>query len=484
MPRTLSSQVGILFAGSIVAFAALFFVPLVNVRSLTVEDYGYYRQFWLLFETLSSLLILGFPRSLLYYFPRVEDRKTKSVYVTQTIAYLFAVALVACLVYFLIASFLGHGFGGLVKRFYWRLSLFTLLMMVSQYLDSLFVAEKQVVRQSVYHAAVSFFQAAVVISISWYTRDLETLIWALTMFALAKFLFALTYTEVVYRPKLTSVSISSIKEQFSYAIPLGMAAIMLVLVTQTDKFVINRFLGREAFAVYVIGAFQIPFVAIIRQSINSVTFPLMSKYQKENRHDEILSLWRRSTLKTTALFFPIFVFLEVSAQPFITILFTETYAAAAPVFAIYLLLFLRSSIDFGGVISAYRQNQFLFRVNAVAFVANLVLSVVLFKAFGRLGVPVATTITMYGILVVVVFKTGLLLHQPVIRLLPWAGLLKRFIAAAVPGVLLYVVYRQIAVDSFVVLAAAAGAYFAVYFLITFLTKLITPSDLKSIVGRR
>ena len=74
------------------AFAVAFFVPMVNVRSLSVEEYGYYRQFWLLFSTLVPILILGFPRSLLYYFPRSETRAEKSVYVTQTVAFLLSEA--------------------------------------------------------------------------------------------------------------------------------------------------------------------------------------------------------------------------------------------------------------------------------------------------------------------------------------------------------------------------------------------------------
>ena len=60
----------------IVAYLVMFCVPLVNVRALSVYDYGIYRQFWLIFETIAAVLVMAFPNSLLYYFPLSvkEDR--------------------------------------------------------------------------------------------------------------------------------------------------------------------------------------------------------------------------------------------------------------------------------------------------------------------------------------------------------------------------------------------------------------------------
>jgi len=53
LSRSLSHQVGILIAGRMLTYVIMVFVPIVNVRALSVDHYGYYRQFHLLFETLT-----------------------------------------------------------------------------------------------------------------------------------------------------------------------------------------------------------------------------------------------------------------------------------------------------------------------------------------------------------------------------------------------------------------------------------------------
>jgi O-antigen/teichoic acid export membrane protein len=483
LARTLSYQVGILTLGRFAAYLAMFFVPLVNVRTLSVHDYGIYRQYWLLFETISPLLIMSFDQSLFYYLPRARDHREKSVYVTQTVLFLIVMGTVSWGVYGVLHAVLGEGLGGVVKQYFWHLCLFTLFMMTAHYMESLFVAEKQVERQASYQVVTSTAQAVTVILISYFTRDVSLLVWGLTLFAAVKFVFALTYAVGVYRPSLRKVSIHSIQEQLSYALPLGMAAIVLLLLTQTDKFIITKALGREEFAIYSIGAFQIPFVGIIRTSITSITFPLMAKLQSEGKRGDILELWQRSTLKTATLFFPIFVLLEVVARPFITILFRETYAAAVPVFMIYLLLFLRTTVETGGVIMVFKKNAFLLKVNVISFVANIILSVLMYLQFGRLGVPAATVIVVYLRNGLNMMKAGQLLEVPFSRLMPWMSLGKRLGVALAVGLLVYILEKNIAVDNVIELGLTGLAYFVVYFAVSLRLRFISLAEIRAIFGR-
>ncbi len=483
MSRSLSQQVGILTVGRVLAYAVMFFVPLVNTRMLTVEHYGYYRQFWLIFETLSPILILGFPRSLMYYFPRAESDEQKSIYATQTIVFLVAMSLVAWLVYSLMATYLGEGMGALVRAFYWRLVAFTMFMMVSQYMEQLWVAERRVVGQSVYHAVTSILQASIVMAIALFTRDVSAMIWGLAIFAGFKFLFALGYTAKRYTLALNKISLASMKEQLSFAAPLGAASIALVLLSQTDKFIISRFLGREEFAIYTIGAFQVPFVNIIRGSITNVTFPMMAKYQKQGDFAAILALYKRALLKTSVLFFPIFSFLVVSADPFIRSLFEEEYLRAIPVFAVYMFLFLRSSVETGQVLQVFKRNDFVLKVFAAGFAANLVLSIGLFQWIGRLGVPIGTVITMYLVNIINLMKASSLLQVGFFDMLPLGALGRRLFVALIPAGGLWVAYHYYSVDNPLELVVACGLYSLVYFAICQVNGFLTIADLRSLVGR-
>jgi O-antigen/teichoic acid export membrane protein len=484
LSRSLSHEVGILTLGRIAAYAVMFFVPLVNVRALSVEEYGYYRQFFLIFETLSPILIFGYPRSLLYHLPRADSREEKSAYITQTVVFLSAASLISMGIYAVMAAHMGEGLGAAARSFYWRLSAFTLFMVVSDYMEVLFIAQRQAVAQSIYHAVTSSLQAVVVIVASYHSRDVSTVIWALAFFSLARFVFAIVYTHSRHRLSFRHVSLRSIRDQASFALPVGLTGIALLLVSQTDKFIINRYMGREAFAIYTVGAFQVPFANIVRTSIGNITLPLMAQFQKSRDYGAMASLWQRSLMKTVVVFFPAFVFLEVTARPFITIMFTEQYADATPVFMLYMLLFLRSSVDAGAIIQAFNRTMFLFFGFVVALVVNVALGILLFKSIGRLGVPIATTITMTAMTIVNVWYSGKLIGVPFSSLLPMDELGKRFLAAAVPGVILWFVYQKHPVTTIYELAAAGLVYTVLYGAICFSTRIVTVDDLKSLMGRR
>lgn len=461
----------------------MFFIPVVNTRALVVDDVGIYRQFWLLFDTVSVFLIMGFPNSLLYYFPRSDTREEKSTYLTQTLVYLIMAGMLSWGVYGVLDLVLGEGLGELVGTYFWPLCLFTLFMIFSKFLERVFVADRQAERQSAY-AAVSFsVQALTVILISGLTHNVTYIIRGLVAFSFLRFLFAAGYAWRAYHPSLGTVSWASFREQASYAMPLGLASVVLMLFAKTDKYVIIHYMGREAFAVYSIGALQIPFIDIIRNSIYNVAFPMMARYQKDGNPGEILSLWHRATLKTAVLFFPLFVFLEVSMKPFITVLFTQRYVDATPVAMVYMLIFLRSTVETGSVLMTFKRTAFMFKINAIGFLCHIGFSILMYKTFGRIGVPFATVIIVYLQNAAALVMGARLLNVSLYRVMPWGKLIVRFLVAVVPGALLAWGYRYYPVEGFVGLAVAGLLYAAVYFAVCFRVGFITPREVRSILGR-
>lgn len=465
------------------AYAVMFMVPLVNVRTLDVEEYGYYRQFWLLIETLSPLLILGFPRSLQYFMSHSETREERSAYLTQSVLLPACAAVIGILVYAVMAQTLAQGLGATARAFFWRLSLITFCLVSTEFMEILFVSERRPVAQSVYHFTAAGTQAACVMLASFITHDVNSIIWTVACFALVRFLFGIGYVHTRYGLSLAFVSSRTIKSQLAFAVPLGLAQVALTFVAQTDKFVISRYLGREAFAVYAAGAFQIPFATIVLASIANVTFPRMVEYQRIANYGAMVTLWRNAVLKTVVLFFPTFVFLEIMARPFITILFTEKYAAAAPVFMIYLMLFLHSSADSGAIIQAHKRNGFLLKGLLIGFVVNLLLSLTLFRTLGRIGVPLATLTTMTTYHAINLWYSAKLCGVSFLDLVPVRGLVARFGVAVVPGVMIWLLVRGRPITNFVELMVAGAIYGVVYLAICAYTKIFTLADLRAMLGR-
>jgi O-antigen/teichoic acid export membrane protein len=66
--------------------------------------------------------------------------------------------------------------------------------------------------------------------------------------------------------------------------------------------------------------------------------PAVSRLQLENRPDEIVGLIARMMRKLAALYFPLYAGLLVTGREFVTVLFTESYRASWPIFAVNLTL--------------------------------------------------------------------------------------------------------------------------------------------------
>jgi len=464
-------------------YAAMVFVPIVNVRALSVEHYGYYRQFHLLFETLAPVLILGFPLSLQYYLPRAESDREKSAYVTQTLVFLFIGAVLAIAIYSVLGKTLGSGMGGMIRSFYWRLCAFTGLMMMTDYMESLFAAERQYGRQAMYHAVFMSLQSITVMALAWMYRDVSAMIWGLTAYALVRFLYTITYTIVRYRPSFSLLSLATIREQLSFALPMGVFATVLILLNQTDKFIINRFMGRAAFAIYAVGAFQLPFANMISMSVRSVTFPLMVQKQKAGDLGALVDVWQRAAVKMAILYFPMFVYFEVVAQDMVRVLFTPTYADASPIFMMYLLLLPQLTTDSVAIIQAFKNTRYLLGIYTIAFVANVLLSLGLYRLIGRVGVPLGTVITIYATNVINMIFSSRRCQVRFRSFVPLRQLGERFVAAIVPGIPLWWFVKRYSTDNIFALAALGIAYFALYFAICRAAGLVTLDDIRSLMGR-
>ena len=72
---SLTGQMGLIFAGRLAALVLTFATPLVLARLFTTEEFGLYKQIFLLQGTLSFILGFGLPASLYYVLPPHPERR-------------------------------------------------------------------------------------------------------------------------------------------------------------------------------------------------------------------------------------------------------------------------------------------------------------------------------------------------------------------------------------------------------------------------
>ncbi len=113
-----------------------------------------------------------------------------------------------------------------------------------------------------------------------------------------------------------------LRDQLSYAIPLGAAGLLMMVQTDLHNYFVSNHFGPARFAVYSIGTLQLPLMGLIWEATNSVLITRVSALQKRNANREIVLLVARAARKLAAVYFPVYVFLLVAGREFIEVLFT------------------------------------------------------------------------------------------------------------------------------------------------------------------
>jgi SAM-dependent methyltransferase len=185
-----------------------------------------------------------------------------------------------------------------------------------------------------------------------------------------------------------------VRTQVAYALPIGLASVLFQVQADLHNYFVSYHFSTADFAIYAIGCFNLPLIAILSESVGSVTIPHVSYLQNYGKHREIAELMARMLRKLAAVYFPIYFFLLVMGHEFITVLFTTRYESSWPIFAINLTMIplglISSACD--PVIRAYAEHRFFMMKVRIAVIAAL--SVALWFGTRRFGLIGAITVVV------------------------------------------------------------------------------------------
>src|SRR5690242_13363237 len=108
--------------------------PVVLVRTIGPTEFGEYRLFWLLVTTVTLLFPFDVPRSLLFFFVRL-DSEGRRIYVGQTMLFLLATTTIAALLIFASGNVLPSGMKNLLHNHGFLLAAFLFAWNVGLMLD-------------------------------------------------------------------------------------------------------------------------------------------------------------------------------------------------------------------------------------------------------------------------------------------------------------------------------------------------------------
>lgn len=398
--------------------------PLLLVRILTVGEYGAYREFLLYVGLIGPVASFAVARSLQYLLPKHPNQER--VWITQTSLFGLALTSVA-----IIGIFVA---GDLIRAntsfdFVTVLQLYIFFCVNLDFIEFYCLGKKRTDLVLYYSTVRLLARMTVVVTVAYLTEDARSI--AYSLMALEAIRCILVFCYAIFRRWFTfRLTRRSLYLQMTYFLPSGAGGVIETLNSNVGMLFISVVIGAEALAFYVIGTFATQIVEIIRGAIADVIFPDIVELRTAEPRDA-LPLWQRATVWYSIMLFPVAILFSYYADAIVTILFTQEYAEAIPIFSAYALLMFNSCFDFHLPLRVQNKNRYFLAGSVIALVTNSSLLYPMHLLFGLLGPAIAFMLSRL-VMTIYLASCVLRIYKVSVRdLVLWRDVSKVFVASII-----------------------------------------------------
>lgn len=406
-PR-LGTQAFWLIVARVIGFAFTIALPVVVVRVFDQQQFGAYKQAFIVVATATTFLPFGFGVSAFYYLSRLPEKRNEVIF--NIVLYHLVIGALA---FFLLA--LSPGILRLIFNDDTLTPLSALIGMVvwtwvfSSFLEMVATATADVTYSTLFIIGAQITKTALLIGFAARFRTVDAVLWAALVQGLIQSGILLWYLQIRFPGYWRHFDRAMMLEQFGYVAPLGIYGLLYAVQTDMHNYLVaNRFTAAE-YAIYAVGTTQLPFARILRDSVNAVILPRISMLQKEGRRGEILDVTIRAWRKLSAALFPACAALLVLGRDFIAVFYTPKYLASWPIFAVNLCVVVFAVFVSDAIVRAYAERRFLFlKIRFFTALFQVPASILAMNLFGMIG-------ALIGVLFVTILERmvslGIILHM-------------------------------------------------------------------------
>lgn len=440
--QSLREQSAWLLAAKIIGFGFSFVLPLLIVRNLAQDSVGVYREAFLVITNLTIILPLGISMSAYYFLARETTRRAAAI--LNILLFNFVVGGIGCLFLFLFPQSIGSIFRSEeLTRLAPMIGIVIWIWIFSTFLETVAIANQEARTATVFIIAAQFTKTLLMGTAVLTFATVESFIYAAMLQGVLQTFILLLYLRSRFPGFWRQFDPAFFREQVVYAVPFGLAGILWIAQNDIHNYFVGYKFSSAEFAIYAYGCFEVPLISMLSESVTSVLIPRMNKLQQQDDRDEMIRLTARAMQKLAFFYFPIYVFLMITARTFIITLFTKEYEASASIFVINLTLLPFSILITDPIVRSYKE---LGRYFLLTRMCVLTLSVsVLYLGLGYFGLREMITVAVGAILLekfvaetMVIRKLGLgWQHLPLIK-----NIAKIAVISLLAGVVTYLVYAS------------------------------------------
>jgi O-antigen/teichoic acid export membrane protein len=479
--RSLTRQTAAIFVGGLVAQASSVVLLAGLTRLVSKDELGAYQQLTLLYGIVSPLLVAGIPTALLYFIPRSQEPAEvrswvgTAYVVLGTLGLLFSITTVLARVP--IAAALGNAHLSPVLLVY---APYPGLAFVASVLSPAMVALGRAALATVVGVTGSILSVVCVLSAVAVQPDAKLIAAGLDV---GQACFTVLSVITVYRVIGIEFPWTRIQARgldlLKFGVPLALTGLAGMLAFQFDRLVVSRDFSAALYAVYSVGAVELPISVLVQQAVNSTLMPALTRHYLAGDVAGMAALWRRAVRRTSLVLLPTFVFFMLTAPAAVRLLYGASYAESAVMFRIYLFLVPLRVATYGIITQAIGRTKINLIGSFVFLGSNAVLVLALVGPMGLPGPAVATVAATIGLAAYYLIRLRRVLGLSMRALFPWRALAANLavsVIAALPAGLLVLV----GVRGLIQLPVVAALYPPCYLGLLLATRRLDETELQAV----
>ena len=441
--QSLREQSTWLLAAKVIGFGFSFVLPLMIVRYLTQDEVGHYREAFQVIMNAVVILPLGFSMSA-YYFLARETGGRRGAAILNILLFNFVVGGLACLFLYLFPQVIGNIFQSEeLTQLAPKIGVVIWIWIFSTFLETVAIANQEARVATAFIILAQFSKALFMGTAVLAFGTVEAFVYAAMVQGVIQTFILLNYLRSRFPGFWREFDPRFFREQMVYAVPFGLAGILWIAQNDIHNYFVGHKFSSADYAIYAYGCFEIPLIAMLSESVSSVLIPRMNALQLVGRRDEMIRLTMRAMQKLALVYFPLYVFLLITANTFIITLFTEKYEGSASVFVINITLLPFSILITDPIVRSYKELGRLFLLTRIFVLVGLV--AVLYYGLGYFGLTGMITTAVGALLIekviaesMVIRKLGLgRRHLPMLK-----DVAKTAVISILAGIVTYFVYAN------------------------------------------
>jgi O-antigen/teichoic acid export membrane protein len=452
-----------LVAGRLVSAALTFGLPLVLARLMAPREFGTYKQFFLIAQTLQLTGQLGLTQSLYYFLPR--GGKERGAYVSQTFGSLAILGAGFGVALWFGAPHIGRWLGdGSLASLRAPLATYGGLMLCAAALESAILSEGRIGKAALAYVISDGIRAFALI-LGVHLGGPVGLFWAAAVTSAVRvaalFLIVGMRTVPFAWPRA-----ALFRTQLAYALPFAGASYLYVAQRYFSQYAVSASFDTATFALFAVASFHMPVVDIVFTPLSDVMIVHIGRAQHTTDPRAAWAAWNDAVQKLATILFPATACAWLFGPTLLPLLFTHKYVGSVPLFMLATAEIPLWILPLDALLRAEGDTRFLFAFNGVRIAVTAALVLGGIHAFGLPGAIAGGVIAEAFARVGLMARGRRFLGVSWLQLCDWPSLSRTLVAASTACLPAYAV-RHLVPPGMGAVVAGAAMYACSYVGLTF-----------------